>query len=110
MARQPDPSVRSWWQSLIQQQPHSGLTVAEFCDSHGVSTASFYQWRRKLAPQPPAERPAFLPVRVSEDPAAASPIRIRFDCGTVAEIPADDQRSLAAVIDKLLANAEQPNR
>ena len=109
MARQPDPAVRSWWQSLIQQQPHSGLTVAEFCDSQGVSAASFYQWRRKLAQESPA-RPVFLPVRVSEDPASASPIRIRFDCGAVAEIPADDQHSLAVVIDKLLAGAEQSNR
>jgi len=109
MARQPDPALRSQWQSLIQQQPQSGLTVAAFCDSRGVSTGSFYQWRRKLAQEPP-HRPAFLPVRVSEEPVAASPIRIRFDCGAVAEIPADDQQSLASVIDKLLANAEQPSR
>ncbi len=51
MARQPDPAVRSRWQSLLELQPRSGLTVTQFCDSHGVSTASFYQWRRRLREQ-----------------------------------------------------------
>jgi hypothetical protein len=27
----------------------SGLTVARFCEQEGVSTASFYGWRRRLA-------------------------------------------------------------
>ena len=109
MARQPDPAVRSRWQSLIELQPQSGMTVAEFCDSRDVSTAAFYQWRRKLSQEPTAG-PAFLSVRLTEDTASASPIRVRFECGAVAEIPAGDQRSLTAVIDRLLASGEQPNR
>jgi hypothetical protein len=106
MARQPDPAVRSRWQSLIELQPQSGMTVTDFCDAHGVATASFYQWRRKLAQQPPPDS-AFLPVHVTEESTnSASPIRIRFACGAVAEIPTEDQRSLVAVVDQLLAAGE----
>lgn len=105
MARQSDPAVRSRWQSLIELQPQSGMTVTAFCDAHDISTASFYQWRRKLAEEP-APGPAFLPVRVAEGVGSASPIRIRFGCGAVAEIPTDDQQSLAAVVDRLLAAGE----
>ena len=109
MARQSNPAARLRWQSLIELQPQSGLTIAEFCEAHDVSTASFYQWRRKLA-QAPADSPAFVPVCIDENKPANSLIRIRFDCGVVAEIPSDDQRSLAAVIDRLLATAEQADR
>lgn len=108
MARQSDPAVRSRWQSLIELQPQSGMNVTEFCDAHDISSASFYQWRRKLAEVPPAG-PAFLPVRLAGGMGAAAPIRIRFGCGAVAEIPADDQQSLAAVVDQLLA-AGEPRR
>ena len=108
MARHSDPAVRSWWQSLIELQPQSGLTIAAFCDAHDISTASFYQWRRKLAEQT-LDSPAFLSVQVTGDTDAASPIRVRFDCGAVAEIPSNDQRSLVAIVDRLLA-AGEPQR
>lgn len=109
MARQPDPAVRSRWQSLLDLQPRSGLTVVQFCDSHGVSTASFYQWRRRLREQPPAD-PAFVPVRVSEVDTPGAVIRVRFDCGAVAEIPGNDSRAIAAVIGRLLNAEAQPGR
>ena len=105
MARQSDPAVRSWWQSLIELQPQSGLTIAAFCDAHDISTAAFYQWRRKLAEQS-LDSPSFLPVQIAEDTDATLPIRVHFDCGAVAEIPANDQRSLAAIVDRLLAAGE----
>src|SRR3989339_446104 len=40
------------WQERIRRFRRSGQTVAGFCAAEGVSTASFYQWRRRLA-QPP---------------------------------------------------------
>ena len=105
MARQPDPAVRSRWLSLVQLQSQSGLTVTEFCESHGVSTASFYLWRRRLAQEPPAT-PAFVPVDVRDCAKPDSLVRIRFECGAVAEIPSDDPRTLATVIDRLVSKPE----
>lgn len=109
MARLPDPAVRLRWKTLIERHAASGLSVTEFCDSHDVSTASFYLWRRRLTDEP-AAGPTFLPVRLSQNAGSASAVRIRFDCGVVAEIPANDQQSLVAVIDRLLATEEQASR
>jgi hypothetical protein len=34
----------------LERFEQSGGSVQQFCDLEGVSTASFYQWRRKLQP------------------------------------------------------------
>jgi transposase len=34
----------------LERFEQSGSNVQKFCDAEGVSTASFYQWRRKLQP------------------------------------------------------------
>ncbi len=36
------------WSVWIEQQAESGVTIADFCDSIGVSENTFYVWRRKL--------------------------------------------------------------
>jgi hypothetical protein len=48
MARKVNQVLRDEWRKRIQQQPQSGLTVAEFCQREGVSAATFYAWKRKL--------------------------------------------------------------
>jgi transposase-like protein len=71
-----------WWRRQIQRQQDGSLSVAEFCRRLGVSTATFYTWKRRFREAPPAsllssERhtakpstanggpaPAFLPVSV----------------------------------------------
>jgi putative transposase len=49
------------WQSVVARAARSDLSIAEFCRREGVSTASFYAWRKRLggavAPLPPAEAP-----------------------------------------------------
>lgn len=37
------------WRELIELQPWSCLTVAEWCEGAGVSVASFYRWKKLLA-------------------------------------------------------------
>lgn len=49
MARLPDSDLRRWWRGIVERQPLSGLTVADYCAANDVSTASFYQWRKKFA-------------------------------------------------------------
>jgi hypothetical protein len=39
---------RAQWQALLARATRSSLSVAEFCRREGVSTASFYTWRRRL--------------------------------------------------------------
>ena len=37
------------WSERLKRFQRSDLTVARFCESEGVSQASFYLWRKKLA-------------------------------------------------------------
>jgi hypothetical protein len=49
MARRAESERRAFWQELIEDQSASGLSVLRFCLNRGVSTASFYGWKRRLA-------------------------------------------------------------
>jgi hypothetical protein len=50
------------WRGRFRRFRRSGQTIAEFCAAEGVSTASFYQWRRRLAElQRPSHRAASRP-------------------------------------------------
>ena len=74
---------REWWRRQIQRQKEGSLTVAKFCRRLGVSTVTFYAWKRRfreaptalpLGPERPSARPmsevngastpAFLPVSI----------------------------------------------
>jgi transposase-like protein len=37
-----------WWRRQIQRQKDGNLTVAEFCRRLGVSTVTFYAWKRRF--------------------------------------------------------------
>jgi hypothetical protein len=39
---------RAQWQGLIERAMRSPLSIGAFCRGEGVSTASFYSWRRRL--------------------------------------------------------------
>ncbi len=36
------------WRNLIDQQYESGLSQKAFCQSHGLSLATFTNWKRRL--------------------------------------------------------------
>jgi Transposase len=74
---------REWWRRQIQCQKEGSLSVAEFCRRLGVSTVTFYAWKRRVREAPPvlplvperlstrpmpetnsASTPAFLPVSI----------------------------------------------
>ncbi|MCU0836966.1 MAG: IS66 family insertion sequence element accessory protein TnpB [Chromatiaceae bacterium] len=63
---------RAQWQSLIERAERSPLSVSAFCAAQGVSTASFYLWRKRLraeaSPQPAATAGAFLDLGVLAAP------------------------------------------
>lgn len=70
MARRVDEAVWKRWRQRIARQPESGLTVAAFCEKEGVSSASFYAWKRKLA-GPGSSRPATRAARGPRSSGAA---------------------------------------
>ena len=39
------------WQQLIDLWHTSGLSITAFCQTHQLSTMSFYKWRQRLAAQ-----------------------------------------------------------
>ena len=46
---------RAQWQHLIEEQQHSGLSQAAFCQRKDISPASLQNWKRRLAESEPAE-------------------------------------------------------
>lgn len=102
MARLPDPAVYTRWSRLIQRHQQSDLTIADFCDQHGVSTASFYQWRRKIRKQA-QQRGEFFAVEVGLPRESTRDVTVRFPCGTQIELDAADTDNLRLVIDRLAA-------
>ncbi len=57
---------QEWWRRQIQRQQDGTLSIAEFCRRLGVSTVTFYAWRRRFS-----EAPSASPL-ISESPAAKS--------------------------------------
>ena len=57
---------QEWWRRQVERQQEGGLSVAQFCRRLGVSTVTFYAWKRRFRGAPPA-----TPL-TSEKPAAKS--------------------------------------
>jgi hypothetical protein len=78
-------AVRQTWIDRLQRFAAAGQTPADFCAAEGVSLASFYLWKRRLAAEhgPPAGEagmPRLLPVRLT---AAATPVELVLPGGAV---------------------------
>ena len=50
---------QEWWRRQIQRQQDGSLSIAEFCRQLGVSTVTFYAWKRRFREAPLAS-PSFL--------------------------------------------------
>ncbi|MBD1584896.1 IS66 family insertion sequence element accessory protein TnpA [Pseudoalteromonas sp. S16_S37] len=58
----PKHKTAQQWLQLIEQQELSGLSIADFCQQHNLSTKSFYNRRSKLCNKKPAQS-AFVVAR-----------------------------------------------
>lgn len=68
MSRTSSSDRVAFWRRLIARQASSRLTVGELCRQAGVSTASFYAWRRRLkAVDVVSKQSSLVPVRVVAD-------------------------------------------
>jgi transposase-like protein len=45
---------QEWWRRQIQRQQEGSLSIAEFCRRLGVSTVTFYAWKRRFRETPEA--------------------------------------------------------
>jgi hypothetical protein len=70
----PDPGREPYWRETLARWRRSGLSVRAFCRAEGVNESQFYWWRRRLGQADP-ETPAFVPVHVVAEPAAAPAAR-----------------------------------
>ena len=75
-----------FWRDLINRWRTSGQSIAAYCVAHGVSQATFYSWRKRLAARarrmtPPA--PAFASVQVVSDPT----VEVILPAGLVVRVP-----------------------
>jgi hypothetical protein len=95
-----DERKEKQWRRRIAEWRTSGLSVRAFCARRGLTTPSFYAWRRVLE-QRDAERPAFVPVRVVPDgpPACAGTLEVVLAGGRIVRVtPNFDAATLRQVL------------
>lgn len=105
MPRFANPHVALQWRERLDRFDQSELTIADFCQLEGYSTASFYLWRRKLRAGELPDAPAFVPVDLdSSDLPSGVQQRIEIDLpgGAIVKVPSGattaEQRELIAAI------------
>jgi len=92
------------WRRRMRRFEGAGLTVGRFCEKEGVSTASFYRWRKRLAELKntagsDGHGAAFKTVRVTTDCAA---VTVLLAGGMKIEVPADELDAVRTVVGEIL--------
>jgi hypothetical protein len=97
------------WRSRLARFHREHLTVAEFCRREGISTPSFYQWKKRLKEEPQRSRAArrsgkgsaaasksnrFVAVNVS----SAAVAEVEFPNGVRVRVPAANAEALRMAI------------
>lgn len=88
------------WRERIEQQRGSGLPIRRFCEQEGVSSASFFAWRKRLASK---SAPMFLPVSLVGPIQRSPAVELERTDGTLLRIFDGAQRQ--TLIDVLAALA-----
>ena len=109
MSREPDLAKQAAWKSRLREFDRGNFTVAEFCRRAGVSSAAFYQWRRKLKPAVASDACmtsrgraenglSFLPVEIT----GSSSVEVLLPNGARLTIPCHDHEAIRTVLATLL--------
>jgi hypothetical protein len=122
MSHSPNPAKIEQWTERIERFDIRAQTVAQFCAEEGVSTPSFYRWKKRLgvnirgqiaSPGRPNSKPAFRPLELISAP--VNPFQqttIRLADGVVIELgndfPVVDQVLRAIVHPSLRNGTAQP--
>ena len=119
MAQSSDSTKAAAWRRRVRRFGLAGTTVNRFCEKEGVSAASFYRWRKKLAVQKQTTRcgkpttrdgnhtPAFQTVRVTPTDAAVS---IQLPGGAKIDVPTANLDAVRVVLGELLQHDTMRNR
>jgi hypothetical protein len=108
------------WRERLARFARAGTSIVEFCLDEGVSTPSFYAWRKRLAGNggnsEQAEEVAalgkrhglFAPVRVTGAVPGGSHVTVWLRGGTCLEIPLGDASAAGTVLGAIVqADAAQ---
>ena len=91
-----------FWRDLIRQQRQSGQSIQAFCESQGVSSPSFYSWRKRLNESNGRPTTQFVPVQIEQKtalPAYQWRIEVRLTNGTCVRVePGFDPQALQDVL------------
>lgn len=98
MARSSDPKKVLLWQQRLAQFQNAGLCVARFCQQEGVSTATFYRWRKELGQHTHAPATHVPPAFANVTLVATADVRVSLPGGTQLHVPTGDPRTLQAVL------------
>ena len=97
-----DPTApRRQWAERLERFRRSGLTVTQFCDAEGVSTPSFYVWKRTLAADTHAVAPppTVVPIRLTPSPPPPTAvIELALPGGAVVRFPVDIRADLLVAV------------
>lgn len=115
MSRGPDLAKRAAWRRRLREFDRGEDTVGDFCRRAGLSVATFYQWRRKLAPVAApatsaaargqaAKKLSFLPVEITR----RSGIEVLLPGGARVMVPCHDHEAIRTVLASLLSAASPP--
>lgn len=81
-------SKRQEWAARLRRFQQNPSSVEAFCRSEGVSSASFYLWKRRLAVElTTPTTPTFVPITVADTP-TSPPVEVAFPNGIVIRLPA----------------------
>ncbi len=107
MGRGDDTARARVWRERFLRFADGGMTITVFCVAEGVSTASFYAWRRKLATlhrRPRKKKPSvFEPLTI-----AAAAVVVRLPDGTSIEVPANSEGALRTIVSQLMRADTEP--
>ncbi len=107
MVRGFDASKLELWQRRLREFEVGSLSVVEFCRRTGISKATFYVWRRKLAglaqslPESNSRATgksvlSFLPVQITGQ--SSSTIEVLLTNGTRVFVASDDREAVRTVL------------
>jgi hypothetical protein len=123
MAKRRSEQKERYWGEVLQRQARSGLSIAAFCRSEGLSEATFHWWKRALRRQqakaPRGRRnaevvrngseasPRFVPVRITEAHRPGA-IEVVWPNGLSARVPSGcDVAEVQGVLEVVDALARQ---
>ena len=102
MSRRIDPHKLTVWRERLHRFRNSGLSANRFCAQEGVSSPSFYKWRKRLKQELRVTKPRKESFReVAVIPPSAG-VLIQLSCGTRIEVGAGQPEMVRAVVDELM--------